>query len=751
MDPDVWSGQDAQEAEERDERELLLHRQSVLLEQSVLLDLAAARTPDFAACLRQILRTDAELMDVERVSYWSIEREPRGLRCEVLYRRTPGTFEEGARILESDHPLYYQSLLEDLYISADDAREDPRTREFAQDYLEPLGITSMLDVPVWVRGHLGGVVCHEHVGPRRVWTMEEQALARSIGHVVSMALETSERRKAEESLRQSEERFRLLVDGVKDQALVMLDEDGRVVSWNAGAERITGYGMEEALGKHFADFHPRDSVARGQPQAQLRQAVEAGRLEVEGWRRRKNGSYFWAGVVLTPLRDADGRLRGFAEISRDMTERRMVERQQRLLTEASAAEQRQRLLAEVSAVLVSSLDTETALTAVAQRVVPLLGDACLIHLDEGGTLRLAACDHCPMGSDAPLCKSLGNQEVTQSPRELARVVRSGRSRRIPDTGKLLRRLGPDTARALPLLRALRPASVLIVPMQARGRVLGALTLIRDTPGRAYSREEQLLAEELGRRAAMALDNARLYQESQKAINTRDEFLSIASHELRTPVTTLLLQLQNLRRYGEKLRDSGLERKLDVAMKQTHRLDKLIDGLLDVSRISADQLRFDLEELDLSRLAAEVVEQFQADAARAGCELRLRAEGPVTGWYDRLRIEQVLANLLSNAIKYSPGKPVEVTVEPWGDQARLTVEDRGIGIPAKDLSRIFSRFERAVSPQNYGGLGLGLFITQRIVQAHGGSIQVRSHPGEGSTFTVLLPREAPKHTGSAEAS
>jgi PAS domain S-box-containing protein len=265
----------------RTERERLLRRQSVLLEQSALLELAAAQAPDFQAGLRRILKSAAELLGVSRVSYWSLDLEARAIECDLLYVRDQDAFVQGARLLERDFPSYFQALLSELYIAADDARQDERTREFTDSYLEPQGITSMLDVPVWVRGRLGGVVCHEQVGRPHSWTAEELAFSRSIGHVLSMALETAERRRAEAFLRQSEERFRLLADGVKDQALIMLDPEGRVVSWNAGARRILGYDTGEALGRHFSAFHPPEGMEWSHLQARLRAAEERGR-----WRWR---------------------------------------------------------------------------------------------------------------------------------------------------------------------------------------------------------------------------------------------------------------------------------------------------------------------------------------------------------------------------------------------------------------------------------------------------------------------------------
>jgi signal transduction histidine kinase len=294
-----------------------------------------------------------------------------------------------------------------------------------------------------------------------------------------------------------------------------------------------------------------------------------------------------------------------------------------------------------------------------------------------------------------------------------------------------------------LLQVLGLSSALLVPLPARGESLGMLTLARREPGRRYGRGDLALVEELARRAAYVVDKSRLYQQAQAAISLREEFLTIASHELRTPVTALHLQIQCLRRCVEqkgRLDDTTIE-KFATALRQTERLSKLIESLLDVSRITAGRIRFDLEELDLTQLARQVVSQFQEEASRAGCQLVLRAGASVTGWWDRFRIEQVISHLLSNAIKYAPGHPVAVCVEAKGEMARLMVTDRGIGISAENVARIFGRFERAVSSRNYGGLGLGLFVSQKVVEGHGGSIEVTSRPGVGSTFTVWLPRAA----------
>ncbi|WP_242344617.1 hybrid sensor histidine kinase/response regulator [Anaeromyxobacter terrae] len=232
----------------------------------------------------------------------------------------------------------------------------------------------------------------------------------------------------------------------------------------------------------------------------------------------------------------------------------------------------------------------------------------------------------------------------------------------------------------------------------------------------------------------------LAAELSEAVRVRDEFMAVASHELKTPITSLQLRLEAL---GRELAgcEPRLAAKLDAALRQTGRLAGLVDGLLDVSRIASGHMRLSREELDLSRLSRELGARFAPDARRAGCLLSIVAPAPVIGRFDRLRVEQLLSSLLSNALKYGAGKPVHVDVTAAEGVARLEVRDEGIGIDPADVERVFGRFERAVSPRNYGGLGLGLFIARQIAEAHGGAIVLSSQPGEGAHFTVELPLEA----------
>jgi signal transduction histidine kinase len=272
--------------------------------------------------------------------------------------------------------------------------------------------------------------------------------------------------------------------------------------------------------------------------------------------------------------------------------------------------------------------------------------------------------------------------------------------------------------------------------------MGVMTL-GTTQGRPrFSQQDLTVTQELARRAALALENARLYHESQEAIRLRDEFLAVAAHELRTPLTTLGLQLGTLVQRARSETSSDMPERLERGLRQVRRLGTLVEMLLDVSRLSTGELPLALEAVDLGELVGEVLERFEAEAQSAGCAVRLETAPGVIGRWDRMRVEQVVSAVLTNAFKFGPRQPVEVRVGGGGQVARVVVEDRGIGIPEDQLERIFERFGRAVSSRSYGGLGLGLYLARRVAEAHGGRVWAEQRPGGGARFTLELPLEPP---------
>jgi signal transduction histidine kinase len=269
--------------------------------------------------------------------------------------------------------------------------------------------------------------------------------------------------------------------------------------------------------------------------------------------------------------------------------------------------------------------------------------------------------------------------------------------------------------------------------------------VRTTPGSRYDTDDGVLAGEVARRAALALDNARLYRDAQEAIQLRDQFLSIAAHELKTPLTTLLGTAQLLQRRDQ--RDNVLapreRRGVEIIVNQAMRLNTMILALLDISRLEAGQLTIEREPLELADILRRLVGEVEASLEGRAIELELPAE-PLALMGDPLRLEQVFQNLIQNALKYSnPPEPIAVRARRDDGCVVVTVQDRGIGIPQAALSQLFQRFYRASNAKDthVAGMGIGLYVVREIVALHGGEITVASTEGVGSTFTVTLPLAA----------
>jgi signal transduction histidine kinase len=372
-------------------------------------------------------------------------------------------------------------------------------------------------------------------------------------------------------------------------------------------------------------------------------------------------------------------------------------------------------------------------------------------LQEDGSLRQAVVCH----------RDPAREGILRTLEQCYGLGRAGgeRLRAMQEQRTLVRRISEDLLHALAqdaehlrLLQALGTTKLAIVPLVARGRPLGALCVSSSREGFVFEPEDLQLLEALASRAAVAIDNARLYADSQAAIGARDAFLSIASHELNTPLTSLKLQLQSLERRLAQLPEGtpGLAQvgpKFQVVQRQLRRLASLVSELLDLSRIQAGRLRLEPEPLCLAALVREVLLRSGDELARAGCTLHPRLPERLEGRLDRLRVDQVVSNLVSNALKYGAGSRIEVRLEPvrlpqGGAGARLSVQDGGIGIAPEQQGRLFRRFERLASERHYSGFGLGLWIVKQVVDAMEGHIRVQSAPGEGALFEVLLPLGPP---------
>jgi signal transduction histidine kinase len=436
------------------------------------------------------------------------------------------------------------------------------------------------------------------------------------------------------------------------------------------------------------------------------------------------------------------------EVSQSINEMRLSLRAE--MVERRRVEAVNHFLAEASKQLAVSLDYQAVTECICRLAVPELADLAVCFVaSHGDTLRLSS-----LAASAPHQSELAGQLLHHWPMALdvrlggRSVLASEHLVSISDISRSeLRTLAPDVNHRR-VLEILGCRSYVAVPLHAHGKRLGVLTLLRLKDAPSYSgRGDQELLEELGRRAATALDNALLYQEAQEAIRMRDEFLTVASHELNTPLTSLRLQAQRLERLSRQPRSETdfreVVRKAVVGMdQQIDRLRQLIGSLLDVSEFQTGRFSLEREELDLAQLVGEVLERLSEPLQRARCPVTLRKVGRVVGRWDPLRLKQVILSLLGNAMKFGAGEPIEVQVLAQQGQALLVVKDHGMGIPAEEQSRIFERLARAVSERHFGGLGLGLFIARQLVEAHGGTIRVESEPGMGATFIVELPLNVP---------
>jgi signal transduction histidine kinase len=311
--------------------------------------------------------------------------------------------------------------------------------------------------------------------------------------------------------------------------------------------------------------------------------------------------------------------------------------------------------------------------------------------------------------------------------------------------ELVEHAGTDPAH-VQLLRGLGLRAYMVVPVQVRDQVMGALSFVAAESGRRFGLEDLAVAEELARRAAVAIENARLYQQAQEAIRTRDDFLAAASHDLKNPLGSIRgnaqLLLRTLDRTGA-IPPQRLTSALTSVIGATDQMVRQINELLDVARLRlGEPLPLDRAPTDLVALAHRVVEAHQAASERHRFVLHME-EPELVGEWDAARVERVLGNLLSNAVKYSPdGGEIAVRVRREGNEAVLAVQDQGIGIPAADLPRVFERFERARNViGRIGGSGIGLAASRQIVEQHGGTMAVESREGRGSIFTVRLPLPA----------
>ncbi len=541
----------------------------------------------------------------------------------------------------------------------------------------------------------------------------------------------SERKRAEEAIR-----FQARLLDVVEQAVIATDVSGIITYWNHYAETLYGWSADEALGRNILDITPA-------PEAQEQAAHIMDRLRAgESWAaefmvHRRDGTHFPAMVIDSPIFDAEGAVIGIVGVSQDISAAKRAERAQEFLVKASV-------------LLSTSLDYGKTLQQVADLAVPELADWCAVDLrDDDGSTRLMAVAHIDPEKVALARRLRERYPVDENaPHGVQHVLRTGQPELIPTITQELLQASARDAEHLELLHNLGLCSAMIVPLHARGRTLGAITLIAAESGRYYDQRDLAFAQELASRAAMAIDNAKLYQAAQSAIQLRDEFLSIASHELKTPLTTMLGHSQALLRRATREQQFGERdrRGLQSIVDQTQRLNKQITTLLDVSRLELGQFRIERAPVDLAALTSRVVVELEPTLERHTLHLTEAAEPLIVEGDERL-LEQVLQNLLNNAAKYSVNGGT-ITIRRWCEAgtACVSISDQGMGIPLSAQPHLFQRFYRAnnVDAHRISGLGIGLYLVHEIVMHHGGTVDVASTEGMGSTFTIRVPlaRTAP---------
>lgn len=390
-------------------------------------------------------------------------------------------------------------------------------------------------------------------------------------------------------------------------------------------------------------------------------------------------------------------------------------------TEAVAARRRLAFLDALSAHLAEAVDEREIVEGVVQLSVPALGDWVGILLSTESSALARTAERGPPALGAAVEAHLRGDAAERIERARGRgeVV-------------FVNDFPADPSGAQP--------SAAFVPLAVRGRHLGLLAVASAESRLSADTADLSLAADVAHRTAVALEHARLLEAATMAARAREEFLHVASHELRGPLGTLRLTVQLLRRHARSGNLQAYEERLRVLERQAQRLVRLSETLLDVSRITAGRLELMKEEGDVAGLVRDVAARFVEDAAEKGSALVVDAPGSLRCAFDPARLDQIVSNLVSNAVKYGGGAEIAVRVRGGEGRARIEVEDHGIGIAPEQQERIFGRFERAVSGRRYGGLGLGLWIARRLVEAHGGVVRVRSAPGVGSTFTVELPLE-----------
>jgi len=542
--------------------------------------------------------------------------------------------------------------------------------------------------------------------------------------------DVSDRKRSEALLREKDERLKLLVEQVKDYAVIVTDPAGRVLEWSDGAEIITGHAAEDIFGWPIEVIFTAEDRAAGAPAKEMERAARDGRVEHLRWHERKDGNQFFAEGVMVPLWGDDGALRGFGKVFRDVTDRRR-------------AEESVRFLADASATLAELVDYSSTLNRIAKLAVDGFADWCVVDLvdEDGRRERIAVTAAQSTNLAAARSADREFQSADGAAGLAPHALRTGEPEVVTDLTTVDPSTAPQGPERILRLRELGVRSYLCVPFVSRGRVIGGMTFLSSSTRRRFGPEQLRVAQDLAERVTVAIENAQLYRALQEQDRRKDEFLATLAHELRNPLAPIRNGLQILRMGAANTDAAG--KTLSMMDRQLGHVTHLVEDLMDVARVSSGKVKLRMERAPLAEIVDAAVETSRRmiDAAGHQFTLRMPAE-PLTVEGDRTRLVQVLSNLLNNAAKYTPpGGRVELTAERDGANAAIRIADNGVGISTEMLPKVFEMFAQvgASLERSQGGLGIGLTLVKRLVEMHGGSVTAES-PGanQGSVFTVRIP-------------
>lgn len=606
-----------------------------------------------------------------------------------------------------------------------DASRDPAPEEEILRVVLKIGFRSRIIVPLKARGEIIGAMNWFTLDAERRYTDDDLRVAEEVALRAAYAIDNARLYEAE---RLANQRFTDLLNGLQASVWegrgVPIEE---VTYINRSAEGLFGYPAEELKGPDASRriiLEEDHDQAMGQYAAGMSSGSD---FEVEYRARRADGRIIW-------IRDA-------ARVSTAPDGRPMIRAVATDITKHKQAEERLRILAEAGKTLDSSLDYEATLANVTAVIVPALADDCIIFLEsDGGKLEMVSSAHSDPARADIAREFFRHYPLIERPHQpLQMVHRSGQSVVMQDAMTAI-----DTGVALSREQyessiGVRVNAGLAVPMRSRGQILGVMVWVCVESGRHYGTDDLKLAEEIANRAALAVDNTRLFKAAQDGVAARDRFLAMLGHELRNPLNSISIVAKMLER--ESLSDERLTRLRTMIGRETRQLSALVDDLLDVSRVLAGKMSLSLEPVDLTLMVRESAQSFEETARQRDLKLAVTIPDEqiiIAG--DPVRMRQVIANLLTNAIKFTePAGRVEVALCSNGDSASLSVRDTGIGIAPEMLDRIFEPFAQAsLLPPH--GLGLGLSVVKQVAELHGGTVTASSEGiGKGSEFTVSLPR------------